>query len=103
MEPAIANKADQQIDAKAPASSASGPSHISPFPHPTNATKPPKKPRSRRKAAETEEEDDDTKRRCVSTACVACRLTPLGTLQATQVQMRRQPTGMCGMLSSVRH
>ncbi|KAI6907439.1 Nitrogen assimilation transcription factor [Hortaea werneckii] len=74
MEPAIANKADQQIDARAPASSASGPSHISPFPHPTNATKPPKKPRSRRKAAVTEEEDDDdAKRRCVSTACVACR------------------------------
>ncbi|KAI6978820.1 Nitrogen assimilation transcription factor, partial [Hortaea werneckii] len=65
MEPAIANKADQQIDARAPASSASGPSHISPFPHPTNATKPPKKPRSRRKAAVTEEEDDDdAKRRC---------------------------------------
>lgn len=58
-------KADQQIDAKAPTSSASGPSHIPPFPHPTNATKPPKKPRSRRKATVTEEEDDDdAKRRC---------------------------------------
>ncbi|GAB1735807.1 hypothetical protein NU219Hw_g5150t1 [Hortaea werneckii] len=73
MDSVIANKADQQIDAKAPSSSASGPSQIPPFPHPTNATKPPKKPRSRRKAAETEEEDDDAKRRCVSTACVACR------------------------------
>ena len=65
MEPVTACKADQQIDSKAPRSSASGLPHISPFPHPTNATKPPKKPRSRRKAAETEEEDDDdAKRRC---------------------------------------
>ncbi|KAI7094465.1 hypothetical protein KC352_g39434 [Hortaea werneckii] len=73
MEPVTASQADQQIDSKAPSSSASGRPHIPPFPHPTNATKPPKKPRSRRKAAETEEEDDDAKRRCVSTACVACR------------------------------
>lgn len=65
MDPVTASKADQQIDLKAPSSSASGPPHVSPFPHPTNATKPPKKPRSRRKAAETEEEDDDdAKRRC---------------------------------------
>ena len=44
MDPVTASKADQQIDLKAPSSSASGPPHVSPFPHPTNATKPPKKP-----------------------------------------------------------
>ena len=64
MEPVTASEAGQQIDSKAPSSAASGPLHISPFPHPTNATKPTKKPRSRRKAAEAEEDDDDAKRRC---------------------------------------